>query len=186
MELEATIRDWRTSTQPVARKRPAELWRQADETPLAAQLAGGALGGLLATLPMTAMMLAIHRQLPRHERYRLEPQIVTEKTARRLGLGKHLDRRQRQALAAGAHLGFGAAAGAVFGPLAQRVPLVPVLSGVLYGLAVWAGSYAGWVPALGLLNPPDKRPKGRNAMMVAAHVVWGASLGLLVQLARRR
>jgi hypothetical protein len=54
-----------------------------------------------------------------------------------------------------------------------------VLAGTLYGLVVWGASYLGLVPALGLLSPATRHPRRRNALMIAAHLVWGAALGLL-------
>jgi hypothetical protein len=178
MDAQFVRERWPASAAPW---RGRELRWDNQDTHVASEILDGALGGLAATLPMTVVMLAIHRVLPRPQRYPLEPQLLTEKTARRLGLGRRLGRQQRQTISMLAHFGFGAAAGAVFGPLALRLPLPPVLGGVLYGLGVWAASYAGWVPALGLLNPPDRRPEGRNLMMIAAHLVWGAALGLFLQ-----
>ena len=42
------------------------------------------------------------------------------------------------------------------------------------GVAVWAASYFGWIPAMGLLSPAHRHPPARNALMIAAHLVWGA------------
>ena len=33
----------------------------------------------------------------------------------------------------------------------------------------------GWVPALNLLEPATEHPARRNALMIAVHLVWGAS-----------
>ena len=72
----------------------------------------------------------------------------------------------------------GAVVGAV-GAVARYLPLGPVGNGVAYGLAVWAGSYLGWLAAVGVLPPATHEPAGKNAVMIAAHVVWGATLSLL-------
>jgi len=50
-----------------------------------------------------------------------------------------------------------------------------------YGLVVWAGSYLGLLPAVGLHRPATREPAGRNGMMIGAHVVFGAVLGLLAE-----
>jgi uncharacterized membrane protein YagU involved in acid resistance len=178
--LTATPR-WPAKATAAKRYAPAKTELAAGAKNLPSEVMDGAAGGLIATVPMTLVMLVIRRFLPWPERYRLEPRIVTEKTIRRLGLGQRLRKPQRQALAGVAHLAFGAVAGAVFGPLAARLPLHPAIGGLLYGLAVWAGSYAGWIPALGIMRPPDARPEGRNWMMVIAHVVWGTVLGQFVR-----
>jgi hypothetical protein len=51
------------------------------------------------------------------------------------------------------------------------------MKGAAYGVAVWTGSYLGWIPTLGLLKPATRHPAERNALMLAAHLVWGAALG---------
>ena len=52
----------------------------------------------------------------------------------------------------------------------------------LYGLAVWAGSYLGLLPALGIMSPATDHPLRRTALMIAAHLVWGSALGTFVDL----
>jgi hypothetical protein len=181
MSTPTAVTRWQAGGATGERYAPAETTPATGIGVLQADSMVGAIGGLIATVPMTLVMLVIRRFLPWPERYRLEPRIVTEKTTRRLGLGQRLRKPQRQALAGVAQFAFGAAAGAVFGPLAARLPLHPAIGGLLYGLAVWAGSYAGWIPALGIMRPPDARPEGRNWMMVIAHVVWGTVLGQFVR-----
>jgi hypothetical protein len=48
-----------------------------------------------------------------------------------------------------------------------------------FGLAVWTASYAGWLPATGLRRPPTSQPVGLEALMIAVHVVYGATLGVV-------
>ena len=55
-----------------------------------------------------------------------------------------------------------------------------------YGLAVWTTGYLGLLPALGALRPATEHPPRRTALMIAAHVVWGAALGLLADRNARR
>jgi hypothetical protein len=111
----------------------------------------GSLAGLTATVPMTLAMEAMHGALPAGERYPLPPREITEVMTEGAGLR---------------------------GACALRVP--PVAGGAAFGLAVWAGSYLGWLPAAGILRPASEHPARRNALMIAAHVVWGATTGLLV------
>jgi uncharacterized membrane protein YagU involved in acid resistance len=59
------------------------------------------------------------------------------------------------------------------------------LSGAAFGLAVWAGSYLGLLPVLGILRPATEHPARRNALMIASHVVWGAVAGLVLEELRR-
>src|SRR5262249_36443677 len=57
-----------------------------------------------------------------------------------------------------------------------------VVKGTAYGLAVWAGSYLGLLPALGILSPATRHPPRRTALMIAAHVVFGSALGVFTDL----
>lgn len=144
------------------------------------QLVAGALAGLAATVPMTAAMKLMHRRLPRGERYPLPPRRVTMSLADKAGVKQHLDESERRALTVAGHFAYGAAVGALYAPLARHVPLPPPLAGATYGLAVWAVSYLGWLPAAGLIAPATRHPARRNALMIAAHLVWGAAAGALV------
>ena len=46
--------------------------------------------------------------------------------------------------------------------------------GIAEGLAVWTVSYFGWVPAANILRRASTHPFRRTALMIGAHVVWGA------------
>ena len=147
---------------------------------IARDAAAGALAGLIATVPMTIAMLAMHRRLPWHERYPLPPRQIVAKLAHATGLRKHLDNDEEQGATLAAHFGYGSATGALFAPIARELPFPRVLSGIGYGLAVWTVSYLGVLPALRILRPATEHPPERNALMILAHVVCGASLGLAV------
>jgi len=140
----------------------------------------GATAGLTATVPMTLFMEAAHRCLPPHEQYPLPPREITERATEAAGVDDDLSEPQKQGMTLAAHFGYGASAGAVYGALAPSLPFSPALNGIAYGLAVWAGSYLGWLPAVGLHPPATREPARRNALMIGAHVLWGAVLGCLV------
>lgn len=140
----------------------------------------GALAGLAATGPMSLAMKLMHERLPAHEQYPLPPRAVAMELAERAGVGEELDEGERQAATWASHFGYGATCGAVYGALAANRRVPPLAAGVGFGLAVWAGSYLGWLPAAGILSPATKHPPRRNALMIAAHVVWGATTGLVV------
>jgi hypothetical protein len=146
----------------------------------------GAMAGLTATAPMTAVMVAAHEALPVHQRHGLPPEQVTANAARSAGADEAAHRRPKRVLATiPVHFGFGAAMGAVYGALAPHVPGPGAVKGVAFGLAVWAGSYLGWLPAMGLHRSAAREPAGRNAMMIGAHVVWGVVTGMLSELAHQ-
>ena len=142
----------------------------------------GALAGLAATAPMTLAMKLMHEQLPREEQYPLPPRQVAEGLAEKAGVREHLDEESREAATWVSHFAFGAASGALYGALSgERTDERPLLAGMGFGLAVWAGSYLGWLPAAGLIAPATEHPARRNALMIAAHLVWGATTGLAVE-----
>jgi uncharacterized membrane protein YagU involved in acid resistance len=143
-------------------------------------LVTGAVAGLGATIPMTLAMEVMHRSLPQHERYPLPPREITEELVAQAGLREQLDEEEHVDLSLLSHFFYGAAAGAVYGALAQKYPLSPLSGGIAFGFGLWAISYLGWIPAAGILRPVTQHPPRRTALMVTAHVVWGSVLGLLV------
>jgi hypothetical protein len=144
------------------------------------RLLRGAFAGLLATVPMTVFMLLVRRGLPRHEQHRLPPVQIAAHLTRKTGLRKLLDRQDEGVLGWALHFGFGTAAGAVFGGLSPRVPLPAWPQGLAFGVVVWAGSYFGWLPAFDIHGHGGDQAPRRNALMLAAHLVWGATLGAVM------
>jgi hypothetical protein len=142
----------------------------------------GAGAGALATLPMSAVMLVAQRlgllgKAP--------PAKITDAA---LGAVRVIaSRRERKALTGLAHLGFGAGVGALFSLVrpAQPTPARAAVEGAAFATAVWGLSYAGWVPALGIMPPPSRDRPGRPATMLVAHWVFGAVLGVAIARWRR-
>jgi uncharacterized membrane protein YagU involved in acid resistance len=148
-------------------------------------IVAGAAAGLSATVPMTLAMVAMHRQLPQEHRDPLPPRKITMKAAGKVGARKHLNESQRTGLTLLAHFGYGATVGGIFGVLAPREMSRSIPAGVCYGLLVWAGSYLGLLPALRLHRPATREPQERNALMIAAHVIWGAAAGAIAPALRK-
>lgn len=144
------------------------------------RLLAGTVAGVIATVPMSALMLLWHRNLPRPQRYPLPPRKVTMEAAEDVGLKDELTEEQRMALTVLGHFGYGGGVGGLYALLpTERTPLSPVTRGIAYGLAVWTGSYLGWLPLAGWHPPATEEPARRNALMIAAHVVFGGALGAL-------
>ncbi|HMQ29394.1 MAG TPA: MBL fold metallo-hydrolase [Chloroflexaceae bacterium] len=145
------------------------------------RVAAGALAGLAATGPMTAVMLALAVLRAGDGRDPFPPRQVMEGVAGRLGLWQRAGEAQRAALTLAGHFGYGAAMGTLYGARDREpIPAGP-LGGAAYGLLVWAASYAGWLPALGIVQPPWREPRGRTLQLLASHLVWGATLGWLAR-----
>jgi uncharacterized membrane protein YagU involved in acid resistance len=156
------------------------------EAPLGHMLWKGALAGFVATIPMTIFMLATQRFLPKGQRYDLPPEIITKELAHRAHVRQHMNKQQILSATLVSHFGYGAVMGAVYGPLGKRILLPTVVQGVLFGLVVWAGSYLALLPLLGMSESGHSEPVRRNLMMIAAHVVWGTTLGAAAGLLMRR
>lgn len=152
-----------------------------DESPAVDRIVAGGAGGFLATVPMSAAMLIMHRLLPPKEQYPLPPHEITVELAERVDQEQWVDEPAEVAVATGAaHFGYGAGAGALYALTAARLPLPPVLKGIAFSLFVWAGSYLGWLPAFDILPPATKHPPRRTLLMIVAHLVYGVGLGTLV------
>lgn len=147
----------------------------------------GAAAGFIATAPMSLTMLLGWRLLPGKEQYPLPPRLITEEIFKRVGLRNHLSDDQLMGLTLSSHFGYGALFGAMYALYEGRIPMHSSLRGTLAGLAIWVGSYLGWLPAFGILRPATRHPWRRNLLMVIAHVVWGVTLGEMVRkLAERK
>ncbi len=142
-------------------------------------LLNGGLAGFIATAPMTLAMELLKRLLPKHEQYPLPPSLIMSRMKKELPIGPQKDNFGHQALTLFSHFAFGAGAGVIYALLSRPIKLPPVFKGSIYGLGVWGSHYLGVLPALGLFQPAQDSPAGRNILMVAAHLVWGSSTGLI-------
>lgn len=137
----------------------------------------GALAGTAATVPMSAVMLALRKHMGEQP-----PDVIATQAAQ--AVGAEPTETEADAMASAAHLAFGAAGGAAYALLPKVGP--PALRGVAVGLAIWASAYQGWVPALRIMPAAsDDQPK-RPLIMIGAHVVYGAVLGTLEHRLRGR
>jgi len=82
------------------------------------------------------------------------------------------------------HWGFGTMMGAAYGLAQGTVRGKPMVRGPLFGLGVWAQSYATLVP-MGLYKPPWRYPAKSIATDVSYHLVYGAGTAAGFELLRR-
>jgi hypothetical protein len=138
------------------------------------RVARGAGAGALATVAMSAVQFPGARRAER-----LAPPV---EITRRLHL-RHGASPPRPAVVAEAvllHLAFGASGGALYAlvaPRRQREVTASLFTGALYAL-----SYRGWLPSLGLHPHSDDDDRSRQAANVAGHVVYGLTLAELLRL----
>lgn len=155
-------------------------------SPLQKRLFRGATGGWIATIPMSLVMAAFQSQIRPPERESLPPKQITDKMLEKVNLKEDLEPETRNALTVLSHFAYGTSVGAAYALLLKPRRASPALLGMGHGLAVWAGSYLGWLPAVGLFPPAPRRPDSQNAMMIASHLVWCATLGALTPASPRR
>jgi len=140
-------------------------------------VATGAACGVAATVAMSGLMLLARREnwIRRHP-----PEEIVERTMQR-ATGSTPSEEQVDAAAAIAHLAFGAVGGSAFAALWSKVrpPVPEVIAGIGWGTAIFAISYLGWAPALRLTPPAAADDRERPVVMVVAHWLYGAVLGLL-------
>ncbi|MEU8193692.1 hypothetical protein AB0C10_07910 [Microbispora amethystogenes] len=134
-------------------------------------LVNGAVGGALATAVYSAMLMAADRA-----------GLLEEPPPRRFARVTLPGRGSRpkpgeSVLSTIAHYAFGSSCGTVLGLLSagQRVP-VPI--GTAYGLLVWHFGCRGLAPAIGAYPPLPKDRPGRQATLLAGHLLWGTALVL--------
>ena len=150
--------------------------------PMTRAVVRGGPAGLAATIPMSLVMLVAGRLADMGTQ---PPERVAEEALGRAGADGTSEETQNLA-ASLAHLAFGAGGGAAFALARHSLVLrglglaVPaVAQGTIFGLGVWAVSYQGWIPALGILPPAERDRPGRRRTMIVAHLVYGATLGAL-------
>lgn len=145
----------------------------------------GSIAGLAATVPMTVVMKFLHHRLPAHEQYPLPPRQITRNVARKAHVEEALEPGpQWDAATYVNHFAYGSAVGAAYAAVGHHLPGPPAFRGILFGGIVWGGSYLGWLPLANILPPATREPAKRNALMIVAHVVWGATTGLAVEAMR--
>lgn len=134
-------------------------------------LVNGVVGGALATATMSAVMVA-------GQRAGLMGDQPPKRIARAALPGhRRTPKPGEGAVGAVAHFGFGMTAGALLGALARGRHVSLPLANV-YALGIWIGSYAGWVPRMGILPPISRDRPDRQAVMAAGHLVYGTTLAI--------
>ena len=77
------------------------------------------------------------------------------------------------------HYLFGAAAGGVYGMLAEKTPAAWIGFGTLFGSVLWFLADEVAVPALHLSKSPREYPLSTHSSALASHLVYGATTELV-------
>ena len=140
-------------------------------------LVAGAVAGAVATLAKTIA----EKYYPPRTHGAPEPSAaLAEKLA-----GHQLDRKTKAVASGAIHWGFGVAAGAAYGALAEYYPAASSRGGATFGLTLLALTHETALPALGLEAPAEEQTAREHSSEAATHVVYGVVAERVRRLARR-
>src|SRR5256885_287022 len=105
----------------------------------------------------------------------MPPAGLVRRAAAALGRGSLTDQQRLRAQKV-IHYGFGAGLGIAYGVAVNRWPVVTRGRGALTGLAIYAGTHASALPALGIQRPPWRLAPAAVAWELTSHLVFGAAL----------
>lgn len=141
----------------------------------------GALAGMAGTAAMTLMMRKVApKVIPAEMRPdEFVPKKAVEWAEEQAGESHALTESQEMKVAMAAHFTYGSGNGALYGLLRSRLDGLPApLMGALFGVALWAVSFEGWMPALGVMEAPTEKSPRKVPMPVMAHLVYGVTTAL--------
>jgi putative membrane protein len=145
----------------------------------------GLVGGLLAAAAMSLAHLLVSNVAPKAEppaAPKEEDSTVKVASAAMRLVGASLAEDQKPLASSIVHYGFGASVGVFYGAVAEIVPRVTVGAGLPFGVAVWFGAHVVVVPALGLAEPPTRRPVRNEAEEFGLHLLYGLTTELVRRL----
>ena len=142
------------------------------------ELTSGAVAGLAGTAVMSAAMAA--DRAFGWMRGEVPPRKVARRFEESLGVRDDLSRPAFEASWVAQHFAYGAAAGVAYEMIRRRLrPREPLSAGAMYGAALWAVSYAGWLPLAGLYPPPHEDNRERALMIALHHLIYGATVAVV-------
>lgn len=129
----------------------------------------GLTAGLAAGLVATAAKTLAEKLYPPRVHGEPEPsELLADRIA-----GHHLDHSTQLVATESIHWGFGAAAGAFYGALAEFYPAATSKEGANFGLVLMALTHQGVLPAIGLSAPADQQSEREQASEAATHLIFG-------------
>jgi putative membrane protein len=171
------------------------------EVHLARGIVAGIVGGLVASWVMNEFMENLGPQLQKAVEKREtsgkpqqqpqdgdKPDDATMKTAdaviSTLTGGRHLSHEEKEKGGPIVHYAFGALMGAVYGAIAEEMPMTTTGFGTAFGAALFTGADLVAVPALNLSQSSGDEPVSSLATPFAAHLVYGATTEAVRRLVR--
>jgi putative membrane protein len=128
-------------------------------------LVAGVVAGVVATLAKTIA----EKYYPPRVHGEPEP---SEELADKLA-GHHLEGKTKAVASGAIEWGFGAAAGAAYGALAEYYPAASSRGGATFGLTLMTLTHETALPAMGLEAPMEDQTPREHASEAATHVIYG-------------
>jgi putative membrane protein len=140
------------------------------ETSTHRSLAKGLLAGLIAGLVATAAKSVAEKLYPPRMHGEPEPPgVLAEEEV----VGHSLSAATKATASEAIHWGFGAAAGAAYGALAEFYPAATAKEGASFGLALMALTHETALPAAEFSAPAEEQTSHEHASEAATHLVYG-------------
>lgn len=147
------------------------------ERSLVKGLVAGAIAGLVAT---AAKSIAERFYPPRTHGEKEPPAVLADKLA-----GHALSGETKVVATEAIHWGFGAAAGAAYGALAEFYPAATSKEGASFGLALMTLTHEGALPAMGLEAPAEEQTGRARTSEAATHILYGVVAERVRRVVRR-
>ena len=129
----------------------------------------GLVAGLVAGVAATAAKTLAEKFYPPRVHGEPEPpELLSERIA-----GHPLDHTTEFIAAETIHWGFGAAAGAFYGALAEFYPAATSKEGANFGLVLMALTHQSALPAMGLSAPVEQQSEREQTSEAATHLIFG-------------
>jgi putative membrane protein len=139
------------------------------ETKRQRSLAKGLAAGLIAGLAATAAKSFAEKLFPPRVHGEQDPAEALAEVA----VGHSLDSETRTKAGRAIHWGFGAAAGAAYGALAEFYPAATDKEGATFGLALMALTEETALPAMGLAATAEDQSLRERTSETSSHLVYG-------------
>jgi len=132
-------------------------------------LAKGLVAGLVAGLIATAAKSVVEKFYPPRVHGEPEPpEALAEKVA-----GDSLNEETKKWAGQAIHWGFGAAAGAAYGALAEYYPVATDKEGATFGLTLMTLTHGTALPAMELSEPAESQGMRERTSEATSHLVYG-------------
>ena len=132
-------------------------------------LAKGLVAGLVAGLAATAAKSFAEMMFPPRVHGEPDPaEVLAERVA-----GHALDRETKTKAGKAIHWGFGAAAGAAYGALAEYYPAATDKEGATFGLALMTLTEETALPAMGVTEAVEEHTARERTSEATSHLVYG-------------